>query len=52
MEMKPWVIKKDTQNVLPNFASIIIFCFKLKMFAKVTGSIHQDLIDAENKSLK
>lgn len=49
MEIKTRVIKKDTQNVLHNFESIIICCFKLNMFAKVTCNIHQDLMDAENK---
>lgn len=50
MEMKTWVIKKDAQNVLHNFESVVIFRFKLKTFAKITGNmIHQDLMNAENK---
>lgn len=49
MEIKTWVIKKETQNVLHNFEGIIICCFKLNTFAKIACNIHQDLMDAENQ---
>lgn len=48
MEIKTRVIKKETQNLLHTFGSIIICRFKLNTFEKIICNLHQDVMDAEN----